>query len=114
MNLYDELLLNGLKPEVARKAIEYRELYSGDIHSFIRSVTELLERLDAEEGSHPMTGSGKDGVPIVSNHTGYNYEGSENFEHDNTASQMNYSGVEDDVNNAIADHEGWEKGYDYD
>ncbi len=38
---------------------------------------------------------------LISNHTGYSYQGSENFEHDDTGAQMNYSGVYDDVLNAI-------------
>ena len=49
----------------------------------------------------------------VSNHTGYSHQGSENFEHDDTGSMMNYSGVYDDVINALIDHEGWIEGYDY-
>jgi len=52
-------------------------------------------------------------TPIVSNHTGYPHEGSENFEHDDTGDKMNYSGVEDEFNNAQAEHEGWQEGYDH-
>lgn len=48
---------------------------------------------------------------IVSNHTGY--DGGENFEHDDTGAIANYSGVEDDVNNALKEHEDWKQGYDY-
>lgn len=50
---------------------------------------------------------------IVSNHTGYGYAGSENFEHDNSGDSMNFSGVEDDINDAVSEHEGWQAGYDY-
>ena len=52
-------------------------------------------------------------APIVSNHTGYSHEGSENFEHDDTGAMMNYSGVEDVFNDAQAEHEGWQEGYDH-
>lgn len=51
--------------------------------------------------------------PIISNHTGYNYEGSENYEHDNTGDLMSLSEMEDEFNNAQSEHEGWEEGYDY-
>lgn len=114
MSLYDELIANGLDPERARRALTYSPSFTGDIHAFIRFVSEILAREDANISSPPSTGRGKDREPIASNHTGYGYKGSENFEHDDTGSRMNHSGVEDDVNNAIADHEGWEKGYDYD
>ena len=52
-------------------------------------------------------------APILSNHTGYLSPGSENWEHDNTGSAQNYSGCYDDMMNAIAEHEGWQEGYDY-
>ncbi|QFY88499.1 hypothetical protein D5125_02825 [Magnetovirga frankeli] len=58
-------------------------------------------------------GHGKDREPFISNHSGYDYEGSENFEHDDNGAIMNYSGVMDDVYNSIAEHEDWEDGYDY-
>lgn len=113
MNLYDELIASGVDPAKAQRAMTYSALFAGDIQAFIRSVSEILTREDAAMSSPPPSGGGKDREPILSNHTGYGYKGSENFEHDDTGSQMNYSGVEDDVNNAIADHEGWEEGYDY-
>ena len=50
---------------------------------------------------------------VVSNMSGYSHKGSENFEHDNTGSVMNYSGVEDEVHSAEAVHQDWEAGYDY-
>ncbi len=50
---------------------------------------------------------------VVSNHTAYGYEGSENFEHDDSGALMNYSGCEDEVFDALADHEGWQADYDY-
>lgn len=50
---------------------------------------------------------------VVSNNTGYGYEGSENFEHDDTGCLMNYSGCADDMLTAMAEHEDWEEGYDY-
>jgi len=54
-----------------------------------------------------------DAMPIVSNHSGYDYEGSENFEHDGNGAIMNFSGVYDDVYNSFREHEGWTEGYDY-
>lgn len=57
-------------------------------------------------------GGGKDKKPFVSDHTGYG-EGGENFEHDNTGSMMNYSGVADDVAEAQKEHQDWQEGYDY-
>lgn len=50
---------------------------------------------------------------IVSNHTGYGYSGSENYEHDDTGSLMNYSGCYDEAMSAWAMQEDWEEGYDY-
>ena len=50
---------------------------------------------------------------IIANHSGYLHEGSENFEHDDTGSLMNYSGVEDEVFSSFAMHEDWQEGYDY-
>ncbi|GHB02492.1 hypothetical protein ACFFLG_19150 [Shewanella indica] len=54
-----------------------------------------------------------DDFKVVSNHSGYDYAGSENFEHDDTGSIHCYSGVEDDVLSAFAEHEGWCEGYDF-
>lgn len=50
---------------------------------------------------------------VVGNYSGYGYEGSENFEHDDNANLINYSGVEDEVFSALAEHEDWQEGYDY-
>lgn len=50
---------------------------------------------------------------VVANHSGYSNLGSENYEHDDTGSIHNYSGVEDDVFSAFAENEGWCEGYDY-
>jgi hypothetical protein len=55
----------------------------------------------------------KDKKPYISNHTGYGYKGSENFEHDDTGGAMNYSGVVDDVYDSLKEHEDWDEGYDY-
>ena len=63
--------------------------------------------------NHQPVSQEKDKKPVISNHTGYGYGGSENFEHDDTGSIMNYSGVEDEVNQALSDHEGWQEDYDY-
>ena len=56
---------------------------------------------------------GMDRKNVISNFTQYDYEGSENFEHDNTGSWMNYSGVYDEVMSSFAEHEDWISGYDY-
>jgi len=56
--------------------------------------------------------SNKGSTPIVSDHMGYG-KGGESWEHDDTGSIQNYSGCYDDVLNAIAEHEGWQEGYDY-
>lgn len=72
----------------------------------LKEIAELMEENQSIPG-------GKEKKPIVANHTGYPHEGSENFEHDDTGSMMNYSGVEDEFNNAQSEHEGWQEGYDY-
>ena len=56
---------------------------------------------------------GQEKKPYISNYTVYGYDGSQNFEHDDTGCLMNYSGCEDDVFNAISEHEDWQEGYDY-
>lgn len=50
-------------------------------------------------------------VRVISNYTGY--AGGANFEHDDTGGLMNYSGSEDEIFSAVADHDGWDSGYDY-
>lgn len=50
---------------------------------------------------------------VTSNHSGYRYEGSENFEHDDTGCIHNYSGVEDEILSSYAEHGDWQEGYDY-
>lgn len=57
-------------------------------------------------------GRPSDKEDYVANHTGYG-KGGENFEHDDTGSRMNYSGVHDETYNAIKEHEDWKEGYDY-
>jgi hypothetical protein len=52
--------------------------------------------------------------PFISNHSGYGYKESSNYEHDNTGSIHNYSGVEDMVTEARIDNDGLTPGYDYD
>ena len=49
----------------------------------------------------------------TSNHSGYFRSGSENWEHDNTGNQSNYSGVVDILTNATIEHDGLENNYDY-
>ena len=55
----------------------------------------------------------RDRKQFLANHSGYQYEGSENFEHDDTGAIHNFSGCEDEIVNADADHKGLEPGYDY-
>jgi hypothetical protein len=50
---------------------------------------------------------------FISNHSGSDYEGSENYEHDDNGDLMNYSGVYDSVINDLSEHEGYQEGYDY-
>lgn len=115
MNLYDRLVACGMSISDAKRALDYSDAYTGDIWQLIRYLKEIFASQDAmDTPDQPAAGVGRDRIPYLSNHTGYGYRGSENFEHDDTGSQMNYSGVEDDVMNAFADHEGWEHGYDYD
>ncbi len=73
------------------------------------SPNEIAEIMEQNQTVSPK----KEKTSIVSNHTGYPHEGSENFEHDDTGSSMNYSGVEDELNKAKAEHEDWQEGYDY-
>jgi hypothetical protein len=85
-------------------------------------TTELPQkRVFAAPHSHPSSGlltataayrsSLGDEACIVGNHTGY--KGGENYEHDDNGSLMNFSGVEDDMLSAEANHNGWDDGYDY-
>lgn len=62
------------------------------------------------EQQEGLTG-GEERAPVVANHS--KHPDGHNYEHDDNGSLMNYSGVEDEMNNAQADHEGWEEGYDY-
>jgi hypothetical protein len=50
---------------------------------------------------------------FISNHSGYGYKESANFEHDDTGSLMNFSGCVDDIYQAFIEHEDWQEGYDY-
>jgi hypothetical protein len=75
----------------------------------IESPKEIAEIMEQNQTVPPK----KEKMPIVSNHTGYHHEGSENFEHDDMGSSMNHSGVEDELNNAESMHDGWQEGYDY-
>ena len=50
---------------------------------------------------------------VVSNHTGYGHDNSANWEHDDTGGASNYSGCQDMMWSAEADHADWTEGYDY-
>lgn len=65
------------------------------------------------DSNHNAPQNARERAPILSNHTGYKSLGSAGWEHDDTGNVQNYSGCYDDVMNAIADHEGWQEGYDY-
>lgn len=64
---------------------------------------------DTSEDQPPFN----EGERVTGNHSGYPYPGSENFEHDDTGSIINYSGVEDMIFSSFAENEGWEEGYDF-
>lgn len=74
---------------------------------------ESIEEIDDIMKNNEGVGYAKDQKPCISNHTGYYYEGGENFEHDDTGSTMNHSGVVDDCNEAEKEHAGWQEDYDY-
>lgn len=61
----------------------------------------------------PYVPAWADEKEVVTNYTGYGYEGSENFEHDTNASLVNESGCADQIFTAMAEHEDWQAGYDY-
>jgi len=65
------------------------------------------------EGEENVSRSQSGDVYFVANHTAYQYKGGENYEHDDTGGESNYSGCVDDVYNAQAEHDGWQEGYDY-
>lgn len=66
-------------------------------------------------GKASSFGDGGEDAPneYVSNHTGYTRPGSENWEHDGTGNQMNYSNVVDKTINAFIEHEDRKKGEDF-
>ena len=104
---------NTLRPKLLRS--ELRHLANQRHALARRALRELHEAELSKEhpttyGDEVFTGDKK--APYVSDHTGYG-KGGENFEHDDTGSIMNYSGVHDDVYNSIGDHEDWKEGYDY-
>ncbi|WP_296697982.1 hypothetical protein [Thiocapsa sp. UBA6158] len=74
----------------------------------IEHFQEEADKLEEKEKLEPLSEH-----RVVGNRSGYNYRGSENFEHDDTGSIHNFSGVEDEIESAYAEHEGWEEGYDY-
>lgn len=113
MDLLEIVIRNGFGADRARRAMEHVALYEGDLPAFIRSVSDIMAREDLGLESQTPQERRHERSSIVANHTGYDCAGGENFEHDDTGSQMNYSGVEDEVNNALADHEGWQEGFDY-
>lgn len=88
-----------------------------------RSKTEVHARLDElvrtnayarEKLSQKVYGDAQEceDDSVVLDHTGYNRAGSANWEHDDTGSQMNRSGMVDIALQAQIDHNGLELGYD--
>lgn len=69
-----------------------------------------FEGLPRENGASSTL---RDRKRFLANHSGYPYEGSESFEHDDTGAIHNFSGCEDEIVNAEVDHRGLEAGYDY-
>ena len=111
MRLRSILKKKGYNEAQIRKIMIYASMYNEDkgVDHWIVSVNSILERENRSPLPVALSGYGKDRPPVVSNHSGYSYKGSENFEHDDNGSIMNYSGVEDMMNDATADHEGWEQ-----
>lgn len=72
----------------------------------------LEEAREAMCDNESVVGDDRERV-VIANHTRYHYEGSENYEHDDTGGLMNYSGVQDTIFSAEALHQDWESGYDY-
>ena len=75
------------------------------------STSSSLNKKPEEVQDYSPSQSGD--VTIISNHTGYRHPGSPGWEHDDTGCENNYSGCDDDLTNAKAEHEGWSEGYDY-
>ncbi len=113
------LRLDRRNPVIAKRAIRKliaQFLQTGNKEDFYRPLTVAPERTWQRRGSAAGVGTQPptpaDGeVRVISNYTGYH--GGANFEHDHTGSLMNYSGVEDELFSASADHDGWDAGYDY-
>jgi len=92
----------GKPPDVVRQRLV--ELLKNNKHA-----REMFGASSASYGDGPSD----EAKPYVSNHTGYSQPGTANWEHDDTGNQMNYSGVEDEVINALIEHEGWQPGEDF-
>lgn len=63
--------------------------------------------------NHEYYNTIEDRPKVVLNRTGYTQPGSENYEHDDTGDVQNFSGVEDEMLSAEAEHSDWQEGYDY-
>ncbi len=76
-----------------------------------------LSAAPAQQAQGRLTGESRhaheDSRLVVSNHSGYEYAGAENYEHDDTGSLHNYSGAADEMFSAIAENDGWQEGYDF-
>src|SRR5690606_42075127 len=90
------------------------EALAADGNRYARLAILGLDATAAVEASRTLgtANPAKDKEPIISNHTDYKKRG-ENFEHDDAGSLMNFSGMEDEMNNALKEHKDWQKDYDY-
>lgn len=50
---------------------------------------------------------------LVNNPTHYSHQGCAGWEHDNSGDEHNFSGCEDEMLSAEAEHKGWSTGYDF-
>jgi hypothetical protein len=70
------------------------------------------EELDHFVATNNESATRRERKRLLSNHTGYG-KGGESWEHDDTGHVQNFSGCYDDMLDPVAEHEGWEEGYDY-
>ena len=110
--LYVKLLHYSLDPIRAEKMLAHKDAFDGNLEKFVDVASMFISHEETVVLSDKADPNGNPSQ-VISNHTAYNYTGSENFEHDDTGDRMNYSGVEDDINTALAEHEGWQGNYDY-
>jgi hypothetical protein len=104
------LLRGDAREEFMRERLE--QLVSERHTLALRALHDIEFNNDQLIRGNKGIGSPSQKSEYVADHTGYG-KGGENFEHDDKGADMNYSGVHDDVYNAIKEHEDWQVGYDY-